>query len=194
MNGVEYYRAFTHQDNESSSNKFFYMPQGYPVEDFAIKINSNLGGNAPSSVRDEQLVNILNDGGGNTNPTLDTNNTLRVAQNQSNVIIDAEYLEVTDEEQTATEIIFTLTETPAYGYLYKNGGILGVSDTFTQDDIDTNLVTYSHSSAAPSPTDLFKFTVSDGDGGSISETTFNIDIELTSIMMKVISRLLKFKV
>lgn len=191
LDSFNLYRYYSLLGIIKNHGNFDWITQGLETTEARILVTKN---DINTYQNDTVPVNIAMDIGGNTDPTLDTNNTLRVAQNQANAIIDNTYLSVSDEEQSASEIVFTLTEVTSYGYLYNNGTLLDVSDTFTQDDVDNNLITYTNSSAAPSPTDLFKFTVSDGNGGSISETTFNIDIELTNIMMKVISRLLKFKV
>jgi VCBS repeat-containing protein len=64
---------------------------------------------------------------------------------------------------------------PSNGVLKLNGAALSSNDTFTQDDIDQNRVTYTHG-GGETASDLFKFGVSDGTGGSIPETTFNITI------------------
>ena len=57
----------------------------------------------------------------------------------------------------------------------KNGVDLTASGTFTQADINNGLITYRHNGSS-TLTDSFTFTVSDGAGGSIGLTTFNITI------------------
>ena len=39
-------------------------------------------------------------------------------------------------DNTDGELIYTITTTPGNGILYNNGVALGVSDTFSQSDID----------------------------------------------------------
>ncbi|MEZ4634913.1 MAG: cadherin-like domain-containing protein [Caldilineaceae bacterium] len=76
-------------------------------------------------------------------------------------------LSVTDADNTAAQVTFTLVTTPARGSLTGSAALLAPSDTFTQaDNIDNNQLAYSHT-AADSNDDAFQFTVSDGAGGAI---------------------------
>ena len=78
-------------------------------------------------------------------------------------------LETTDVDNTDGELIYTITTTPGNGILYNNGVALGVSDTFSQSDIDAGLISYSHD-GAESALDGFDFTVDDGQGTGTSGT------------------------
>ena len=110
----------------------------------------------------------------NNNPTLTTNAGLTV-NNAGTGTIDNTKLKVDDVDNTAAQITFTVTAVPTNGTLKKNNIAVAVSGTFTQADIDGNLITYTHNGTATT-TDSFTFTVSDGAGGSIGSTTFNITI------------------
>lgn len=114
-------------------------------------------------------INALND-----TPTLDTNLTLVLNEEATASITNAQ-LEVSDSEQGDADLIFTLTSVATKGLLKLNGSTLNANDTFTQVDIDNNLVTYEHD-GSETTSDSFDFTVSDGAGGSIAQTTFNITI------------------
>jgi alpha-tubulin suppressor-like RCC1 family protein len=57
-------------------------------------------------------------------------------------------------------LIFTLNLPPGNGTLFRNGLALAVNDTFTQQDVIDNLLSYTHNGGT-SATDGFAFTVSD---------------------------------
>ena len=61
-------------------------------------------------------------------------------------------LNVTDADETPDKLIYTVTQFPA-------NGALSLGSTFTQDDVNSNRLTYT---SANTSSDLFKFIVSDG--------------------------------
>lgn len=87
----------------------------------------------------------------NALPMLDTLSELIVGTDGS-VLIDSRRLKVTDADNTANELTFTITVPPALG-------TLSLPNTFTQADIEAGLVVYQHVGSDP---DQFTFTVSDG--------------------------------
>jgi CSLREA domain-containing protein len=107
-------------------------------------------------------------------PTLATNNGLTVNQGATGTI-DNTRLQVTDSDNTPAQLVFTVGTAPAHGALYNNGSPLSSGGTFTQDDINNNLITYTNN-GDNATADSFTFTVSDGAGGSIGTTTFNITV------------------
>ena len=72
-------------------------------------------------------------------------------------------------------ITYTLTSLPAYGSLKLDGTILGLNDTFTQEDIDLGKLTFTDDQSHTN--DSFSFTVADTIGGSVAESTFEIIID-----------------
>jgi VCBS repeat-containing protein len=105
---------------------------------------------------------------------LATNAGLTLNEGATATITNAE-LQVTDADNTATQIVFTVTTNTTNGELKKNGTTLNSSETFTQDDIDNNRITYVHD-GGETTSDSFQFTVSDGAGGTIGSTTFSITV------------------
>ena len=93
----------------------------------------------------------------NDAPLLHTNIGLTVLEGASNVI-GASKLDFNDDEQVTTAITYTLTSVTANGTLFNNGSALGTGGTFTQADINSGLISYSHNgsdtTATPS-TSLF---------------------------------------
>jgi hypothetical protein len=114
---------------------------------FAIVVNVTAQNDAPAASANAGLT--VNEGAGGT--------------------IGQTLLTFTDPEQTASQLIFTVTSGPANGTLAKGGVSLGVGGTFTQADIDANLITYTHD-GGETASDAFGFGVSDGAGGNTAGT------------------------
>ena len=110
----------------------------------------------------------------NEKPLLSINKSLTLNQGTT-ATIDNTFLEVTDSDNSAEEITYTLTDLPNNGILKLDGTNLPSNHTFTQADIDNNLLTYEHN-GSETITDSFNFSVSDGVNGIIPDTTFNFDI------------------
>ncbi|MBW4429181.1 MAG: tandem-95 repeat protein [Nostoc desertorum CM1-VF14] len=111
---------------------------------------------------------------GNNNPALAVNQGLTLNE-EGTADITTTQLQITDADNTAAQIIYTLTNLPIHGSLKVNGTALTVSNTFTQADIDNNRLTYTHD-GSETTSDSFNFTVADGAGGTIDSTTFNITV------------------
>src|SRR5262249_5183121 len=116
----------------------------------------------------------------NDAPTLTHNTGATVFQGSPLQITNA-LLQVADVEQFAADLTYTLTSPPLHGTLFKfhsPGGLipLAANETFTQADIDANRITYINDNLTADD-DSFAFTVNDGAGGSIPETTFSITVD-----------------
>jgi hypothetical protein len=81
-------------------------------------------------------------GDNNTLPTLATNVVGSVGKGSS-LTISNSLLSVTDDQQGAAELTYTLDAAPQNGTLQLNGKVLFAGDRFTQADIDANLLSYS---------------------------------------------------
>jgi Cadherin-like domain/Cadherin-like/Concanavalin A-like lectin/glucanases superfamily/Bacterial Ig domain len=92
-----------------------------------------------------------------------------------NVAITSARLQVLDVDNTAAQLVYTVTVIPTEGGLLLNGMVLTANATFTQADINAGLVTYLHNGSELN-SDKFTFTVSDGAGGSIGATNYVITI------------------
>jgi hypothetical protein len=110
----------------------------------------------------------------NDAPVASANAGLAVNEGADGTIGQA-LLAFADAEQTAASLTFTITSGPANGTLAKGGSLLGVGGTFTQADIDANLITYTHNGGETS-SDSFGFGVSDGAGGSVTGQTFALTV------------------
>jgi len=110
----------------------------------------------------------------NTDPVLTTNNGLTVDEDAVSNITSAQ-LQVTDTDNTPSEIIYTVTDATDNGTLLLDGNVLSLDDTFTQADIDNNRLTYDQN-GSETVSDSFNFTVADDAGGSIGSQTFDITV------------------
>lgn len=107
-----------------------------------------------------------------SNPYLVRNDTLRIHPGNSRSITDA-LLFAADNNSSADQLIFTIVEVPASGMLMVNGNVAGPGTKLTQSEINTAKLVFDDTSAAEG-NDYFSFTVTDGEGGWISITRFNI--------------------
>jgi len=96
-------------------------------------------------------------------------------------VIGRAQLEATDLDNTpAQQLTYTLTAVPVNGTLKKESVVLTTTapnNTFTQQDINDNKIKYSHN-GSETILDSFKFTVSDGAGGSIAGNAFSLTVIL----------------
>ena len=94
-------------------------------------------------------------------PVITTNTGITVEEGATGAIITQNMLETTDSDNTTSQLIYTLTDEPGNGTLQQNGGTLSTGNTFTQADINNNLLTYTHN-GSETISDSFSFNVSDG--------------------------------
>ena len=77
-----------------------------------------------------------------------------------------------DTDDAASSVVYTLVSVPATGSLKNNGTTLSANSTFTQADINAGNITYTGAAG----NDSFRFSISDGDGGTVTATTFSITV------------------
>ncbi len=78
-------------------------------------------------------------------------------------------LAVQDVDNPADELVYTLLGGPTSGALSGPQGALGPGNTFTQAEIDQNALNYVHN-GSETASDAFLFSVTDGDGASLTGT------------------------
>ena len=108
-------------------------------------------------------------------PVIAQNNPLNVLQSASGTITSA-LLTATDADTPATALTYTVESlpAPADGTLFLNGAPLAVSDTFTQDDVDNDLVTF----AATAKLGAFGIDLTVSDGAASDTATFTVNVGL----------------
>jgi VCBS repeat-containing protein len=104
-------------------------------------------------------------------------NTGMLATGATPGTISSGELSVTDVDNVSSEITYTITALPANGTLLLNGVAMAVNDTFTQAELDTNQLSYQ--STGTVTTDQFGFSVSDRAGGTVSNETFAIVVQVS---------------
>ncbi|WP_413936955.1 beta strand repeat-containing protein, partial [Nitrospira sp. BLG_1] len=143
--------------------------------------------NADYNGSDSFTVTITDDAGNTTTqvisvtvtpvndaPLLSTNTGSTVAEGGTDTI-DASELAVTDVEQAAAQLTYTIGTGPLYGRLELTTAP-GVNATaFTQADIAANRLLYVHD-GSETTSDSFTFTVNDAAGGSLGLTTVTLTI------------------
>lgn len=109
----------------------------------------------------------------NNIPILVTNNPLTVNE-EGSATIGSGVLTVTDPDNSAAQLVYTVGNLPLNGALTVNGAIATAGTTFTQSDLEIGgRIQYTHN-GSETLSDRFTFTVSDGAGGTISLSTFSI--------------------
>ena len=151
------------------------IPTGGPTSGaFQVGFRENHAG-APVAKEGTWIDNVTIDNiSANTVPTLTHNSPLTVSEAMTGTITST-LLQAMDAEQSPSELTFTIGTATAHGALKKSASTLGVGGTFTQADVNSNIITYTHD-GGETTADSFTFTVSDGYGGVIPSTTFNISI------------------
>lgn len=111
-------------------------------------------------------------------PVVAINDGLHLSQGERTTITNTMLL-TEDEDNEFAEIKYTLLERPVNGTLFLDNTALALYDTFTQADVNNNLINYLHDGFNNS-TDKFSFTVSDGEGGTVASTDFQIIIDIVT--------------
>jgi hypothetical protein len=111
----------------------------------------------------------------NISPRETVNEGAAIRPNETITISNAALIYV-DPDQSESQIIFTVTSAPVGGTLLRDGVPLALGGTFTQADLQSNLVTYR--AGAETGNGTFGFQVTDGAGGYVGGKTFRIDIAI----------------
>jgi len=115
----------------------------------------------------------------NAAPVLGANAGLTLSAGAIGTIGSA-LLDFDDIDNTDAEITYTVTVAVAHGTLYRDGVALGVNDTFTQADLNADLITYEHDGGQIT-SDSFTFDVTDPTTGSVTGQTFAVTVTADAI-------------
>ncbi|NET16172.1 MAG: calcium-binding protein, partial [Okeania sp. SIO1H6] len=151
---------------QENSTTYTYTPNtGFLGEDsFSYSISDGNGGS------DTAQVNIkVND-----SPQLVNNRGIIAERGGARQTIFNTNLLVTDTDNTAEEITYNIIRAPIQGNLTLVDDSINNDDTFSQADINNNLILYTPGNTAGRFP--FTFSVSDGDNGTIPTTSFSITV------------------
>lgn len=95
------------------------------------------------------------------------------------VLIKMSNLNATDLGLNPSQLVYTITALPTHGMLFKNNVLLTVNSTFTQADINNNIIGYTQN-LNPVAGDNFTFNVTDSNGGILNGQVFDIVIILNA--------------
>ncbi len=109
-------------------------------------------------------------------PNLVINDTMGVQEGASRLVTPT-FLLTEDQNNTPVELVYTLVKEPEHGQLYIFLDEAFVGSKFLQYGINNARIWYQHTGTAADSTDSFYFTVTDGEGGWIGITQFNIVLD-----------------
>jgi VCBS repeat-containing protein len=141
--------TYTHNGTETAGDRFTFrvsdLKASAPAQTFTISV---------SKVNDP--------------PLLIANEPLAVMEGAA-VVIDSSHLFVSDEEQGAASLVYTVINSTTNGLLHNGSAPLSSSSTFTQASVNGGSLRYTHD-GGETHSDQFTFSVSDGAGGEASAT------------------------
>lgn len=143
-----------------------YAPNAHGVTLLTIRAINTMGAFADTTF--SVTVTSVNDV-----PVLETNELLGVFLGGPTVV-GPSHLNVTDVESSPSQLVYVLDSVPARGQLRLNGIALTTGAQFTQADVNAGRLTYTPSGSTGD--DQFQFHVSDGSGGTIATTAFNLRV------------------
>lgn len=109
----------------------------------------------------------------NLPPVTTVNSRLTVNEGRS-VVISSSSLSVVDDQSTAEQITFTVTNPPEYGHLALAASPATVISGFTQQQVNDGQLIYVHNGSEV-PTDSFHFITSDGSLSQDGELWFTVN-------------------
>ncbi|MGZ8380612.1 MAG: tandem-95 repeat protein, partial [Nitrospira sp.] len=142
-------------------------PDYHGSDSFTVTLTDDAGNSSTQVI--SVTVTPVNDA-----PVLSANTGTTVAEGETNTI-DSSELAVTDVDNTAAQLTYSIGTGPAYGRLELTTAPDLSATTFTQADIAANRLVYVHN-GSETTSDSFTFTVSDGAGGTLGPTTMTLTI------------------
>ncbi|MAT50657.1 MAG: hypothetical protein CMK32_05685, partial [Porticoccaceae bacterium] len=155
---------YTHDGSENFNDSFRVTVQD----------DSGAANDTATAVVDVGIISLNDDPVSEADDGFVTNEGTALYEGQHKVITTA-VLSAGDPDNTANQRQFRIDSNVQYGDLLRNGQVLGVGSTFTQQDLEDGLISYRHDGSEHFE-DSFDFTISDAGGGSEPSGTFEIDV------------------
>ena len=156
--------SFTQAEIDANAVSYTHDGSETVSDSFSFSVSDGNGGSLATTTFNITITPT------NDNPVLAINAVLTLAEAAS-ASIDSSVLLVTDPDAGDT-LTYTVVTAPT-------NGTLSPAASFTQAQIDASAVSYTHD-GSETVSDSFSFGVSDGNGGSLATTTFNITITPTN--------------
>ena len=168
-----------------AAGNFVYTPlaQQSGIHQFSFQVRDD-GGIANNGVDLDASPNIISI---NINPVNDAPvlfNTGATYDEGSDNAITASVLSVTDPDDAAQDLLFSLQKAPANGSLSLNGVKLINGDTFTMQQLGNNELHYFHDGSETS-TDFFEFSLADGGENGVAPVTGKFEIDITEVFDEI---------
>ncbi|MBF0451875.1 MAG: tandem-95 repeat protein, partial [Candidatus Magnetomorum sp.] len=160
--------VFTQESINNSLLTYRHSGAETASDQFAFTITDGMGATLPETIFQMSIT------ADNDTPVLVNNMGLNLSEGDYQIIGSGNLL-VTDPDNLPQELTYVLSVMPAHGSIYSNG-IQLTGNTFTQQNISNNLITYQHD-GTENFADTFTFVVHDSFGASLTETVFTITIQ-----------------
>jgi hypothetical protein len=168
----------TVSDINASLTTLSYTPDAdfYGIANLTVTADDDTG-DAIAATEETITITVVNV---NDLPSLDTNSNLIIDKGDTGAIITSSHLTAADSDNAVIDLTYTVTVLPSHGTLKRDGVTLVVDDTFSQEDLNNNLITYDNDNSY-NATDSFSFILADGKD-SLEEADFSISVSVpTSI-------------
>ncbi|MBF2028381.1 MAG: tandem-95 repeat protein [Oscillatoriales cyanobacterium C42_A2020_001] len=169
--------TFTQAD--INAGRIVYQQNGgeAPTDTFVFGVSDGRGGVVPNTTFTINVVPV------NDPPQLRSLNTLTVSEGQLATLSNSTLL-VTDTEQPAAQIIYSINSLPTAGTLSLIAGAvtgpLTLGSTFTQADIDANRLAFRQS-GSETTSDSFTFVATDGAGGFLNPQVQTLSVNVIPV-------------
>ncbi|MDA7682856.1 hypothetical protein N8588_01580 [Akkermansiaceae bacterium] len=112
-------------------------------------------------------------------PAIAVNLPITVVPSSTGNVIGSSSLSTFDNDTPASSLSYTVVSVPAGGTLRNGGAEVGNGESFTQDDVNNNLVTFDAGNSVLSGG--FDFTVSDGGASESSSFVVNVAFPTSTV-------------
>ena len=112
-------------------------------------------------------------------PAIAVNLPITVVPSSTGNVIGSSFLSTFDNDTPASSLSYTVGSVPAGGTLRNGGAEVGNGESFTQDDVNNNLVTFDAGNSVLSGG--FDFTVSDGGASESSSFVVNVAFPTSTV-------------
>jgi hypothetical protein len=160
--------TFTQEDINNGRISYLHDGTNTITDTFLFTVSDGAGGSIGETAFDIAIIEV------NDPPVLISNTGAQLEEGEG-ITLTTTMLEVSDNDNTTSELKYIIGSLPISGTLLNGGTTVYTSTAFTQEDINNGRISYIHD-GTQTITDSFDFTVIDGDGGSITRTTFLLTI------------------